>query len=168
MINPNPNSLKDILKFTNQEDIIHPPVTKSEPNITKDIDLSSSFDLQGTIDVPNNVDEVRNIGIKDTLNSSPTIYSPINSPSINSDYSSKGFLSNIKNKNNMHWYKVFGISIMRFVLCIIVGKLAWDCNKNNSIFIRILITLMAVTFSEIYIIYYAIYHTYLGNTCPLI
>jgi hypothetical protein len=43
--------------------------------------------------------------------------------------------------------------------------IAWDCNKNSNIFMRILCTVIAALFSCIYIIYYLIYRIFMGNKC---
>lgn len=71
-------------------------------------------------------------------------------------------------KNGFHWLKVFFVSILKLILVLIVGKLAWECNKSQTLLLRVFYTSFAVMFSELYIIYYAVYRTYLGNTCPIV
>ncbi len=70
-------------------------------------------------------------------------------------------------KSNIHWLKVFFISFLKLILFYIVGKLSWECNQKNNIFLRLIFTFFSIIFSEIYIIYYAIYRTFMGNTCPV-
>lgn len=44
--------------------------------------------------------------------------------------------------------------------------LAWNCNKNSkSLFYKILIVLIAVIFSDIYILFYIVYRLILKNNC---
>jgi hypothetical protein len=66
-------------------------------------------------------------------------------------------------KNN--WVKVFIISVLKLILFLIAGKLSWQCNYDCGLLVKIVMTSISVLFSEIYIIYYAIYHITLGNIC---
>lgn len=70
-----------------------------------------------------------------------------------------------KKKTNWHWIQVIFIIIGKIVLGIIAGYLSWNCNQSLNILLRILITMTSITFSEIYIFYYAIYRLYLKNDC---
>lgn len=57
------------------------------------------------------------------------------------------------------------ITACRGIVSIIAVMLAWDCNQFESVGLRILVSLLAFIFAEIYILYYAIYHTIFGVTC---
>lgn len=66
-----------------------------------------------------------------------------------------------------HWLKIVFTILLKLILSLIVINLSWKCNKNSNIILRIIYTLIALSFSEIYIFYYAIYRLYLGNSCPI-
>jgi hypothetical protein len=55
--------------------------------------------------------------------------------------------------------------ILRVILMILVGVIAWRCNIQESLIIRILITLFASIFCELYLVFYTIYRVILGNSC---
>ena len=63
--------------------------------------------------------------------------------------------------------KLYAIVTIKVVLSIIALGLTWDCNKNNNVFLKIIFAFMAIVFSEIYILYYAIYRICMGNKCPV-
>lgn len=69
-------------------------------------------------------------------------------------------------KNYGHWTMLSSVCILKIILSSIAGYLVWDCNSNSHIIIKVLLTLIAILFSEIYIIYYAIYRIFMGNKCP--
>ena len=69
------------------------------------------------------------------------------------------------NPEKMHWIKVYTTITIKLVLSLIAVYLAWDCNKNSSIVLRIIVSIIALVFSEIYILYYAIYRVFMGNKC---
>ena len=48
---------------------------------------------------------------------------------------------------------------------IVAGMLAWRCNKNESKYMRILITVLAAMFSTFYILFYLIYRVLLKHPC---
>ena len=48
---------------------------------------------------------------------------------------------------------------------VIAGMLAWRCNKKESNFMRILITVLAAMFSTFYILFYLIYRVLLKHPC---
>ena len=76
--------------------------------------------------------------------------------------------SNINNERDVkHWLKVCVTVILKILLSLIVIHLSWKCNHNSNIILRILYVLISLSFSEIYIFYYAFYRLYLGNTCPI-
>ena len=58
--------------------------------------------------------------------------------------------------------------MLKLILVLIVGKLSWECNKSETLLLRVFYTSIAVMFSELYIIYYAIYRTYAGNKCSIV
>jgi len=55
--------------------------------------------------------------------------------------------------------------IISTISSIAAGMLAWNCNIREHGFIRIVNTLIAVMFNEIYILYYVIYRVLLKNKC---
>ena len=110
----------------------------------------------------------------DTVTQDPT-FSPPSSSEIqtisqnsSNDYSIESPTYVEPTKKGFHWLKVFFVSILKLVLVLIVGKLAWECNKSQTFILRVMYTTIACMFSELYIIYYAIYRTYLGNSCPIV
>ena len=53
----------------------------------------------------------------------------------------------------------------KFELSLIAAKLAWTCAQNLGFGIRLFNTFIASVFSELYIIYYAVYRVFMGNKC---
>ena len=74
---------------------------------------------------------------------------------------------NNSTKSSWHWLQVTSVCAIKLILSIIAGYLSWKCSVKDNIFIRILITIFAVLFSEIYILYFSIYRVYMGNKCPI-
>jgi hypothetical protein len=71
-----------------------------------------------------------------------------------------------KDKKNMwHWVQVSSACVIKIILSIIAASLVWKCNSDENIIFRIVLTILAIMFSEIYILYYAIYRVYMGNKC---
>ena len=70
-------------------------------------------------------------------------------------------------KDNWHWFQVYTACTIKLLLSIIAGTLVWQCNSKEHLLVKIIFTILAVMFSEIYILYYAIYRTYMGNKCPV-
>lgn len=70
-------------------------------------------------------------------------------------------------KSTWHWFQVSSVCIIKLTIFLIAIYLSWNCNKNESMLVRILISTIAGIFSEFYIIYYSIYRIYLGNKCPI-
>lgn len=68
-------------------------------------------------------------------------------------------------KSKYHWIKVALICIIKLVISLIALKLSWACNAQENIFIRIILGFITFMFSEIYIVYYAVYRTFMGNKC---
>ena len=56
-------------------------------------------------------------------------------------------------------------TIIQVVILIVAGWLAWDCNKNETPGTRVIITLLAVIFSGLYLLYYLVYRVLMGVTC---
>ena len=48
---------------------------------------------------------------------------------------------------------------------IVAGILAWRCNRNENMILRVLITFVAVMFSTIYLLFYLIYRVILKHPC---
>ena len=76
---------------------------------------------------------------------------------------------NSKSQNNTksvkHWIKVAILSLLKLMTIMIAFYLAWECNKKSMIILRILNTLIALMFSDIYIIYYLIHRKIYGIKC---
>ena len=68
-----------------------------------------------------------------------------------------------KRKNNV--LKINIIIVLKIALMTLVAYLAWDCNKNTNIFLRIIYTLLAFVFSIFYLLYYTFYRLILKNKC---
>ena len=75
--------------------------------------------------------------------------------------------TNNTSKSSWHWFQVTVVCAIKLIISIIAGYLSWKCSAKDNIFIRVLITIFAVLFSEIYILYYSIYRVYMGNKCPI-
>ena len=73
----------------------------------------------------------------------------------------------IKNTNKWHKSQLTIACIIKFILTLIAGYLCWNCNSSVNIFLRILFTAVSAIFSEIYILYYAVYRVYMGNACNI-
>jgi hypothetical protein len=57
------------------------------------------------------------------------------------------------------------ICIIKVILAGIAVSLALHCNQMASITMRVSSVIISILMSEIYIIYYAVYHLFLGNQC---
>ena len=72
-----------------------------------------------------------------------------------------------KKNSKFNWTLVGLIILFHLIISCIAAYLCWDCNKNVSLFLRLIVTAFSWMNSEIYIIYYAIYRIFMGNTCPI-
>jgi len=70
-----------------------------------------------------------------------------------------------RENDDIHWIKLYATGIIRIILSVIAIYLSWDCNKNSGIFMKIILAIVAFLFSEIYILYYAVYRVFMGNNC---
>ena len=70
-------------------------------------------------------------------------------------------------KNFWHRVQIVAACVIKFILSIIAASLVWKCNSKENILFRIILTILAIMFSEIYILYYAIYRVYMGNKCSV-
>lgn len=57
------------------------------------------------------------------------------------------------------------VCFIKIIITIIAFYLCWECNQMSNIFFRIVVTGFSTIFSEIYIIYYALYHVFMGVKC---
>uniref|UniRef100_A0A6C0JG17 Uncharacterized protein n=1 Tax=viral metagenome TaxID=1070528 RepID=A0A6C0JG17_9ZZZZ len=73
---------------------------------------------------------------------------------------------NVK-KNWSHWLQVTTLCIIKFLITAIAAWLFWECNAKSNLILRVLMLGIVISFPEFYILYYAIYRTYLGNKCPI-
>jgi len=69
---------------------------------------------------------------------------------------------NMEKENEM--IKMF-MFVVRVIMGMICGYLAWECNQMDGIIFRLLVTGVAVMFPEVYGIYYAVYHVFMGVKC---
>ena len=72
-----------------------------------------------------------------------------------------------KQKNFWHWIQLATACVIKVVLMIIAFYLSWKCSNNINVLLRLLFAGISATFSEIYIIYYAVYRVFMGNSCPI-
>ena len=70
-----------------------------------------------------------------------------------------------ENKGTIHWTQFYTVCILHLILTIIAAKLAWSCNINLNIILRLFNTFISALFSELYILYFAVYRIFLGNSC---
>jgi hypothetical protein len=77
----------------------------------------------------------------------------------------KSFFARIKYYYDTYPVKTMIITLCRIVISFIAAMLAWNCNEFSGSILRILITFIAFIFAEVYILYYAIYHTIAGIAC---
>jgi hypothetical protein len=70
-------------------------------------------------------------------------------------------------KKTWHWAQVSLVCILKILVSLIAASLAWGCNSSQNIILRFLITIIAILFSEFYVIYYAFYRVFMGNNCPI-
>jgi hypothetical protein len=59
----------------------------------------------------------------------------------------------------------YAVCIIRIILCGIGILLALHCNQYSSPVVKVLAVVFAACLSEVYILYYAIYHFFLGYAC---
>jgi len=64
-----------------------------------------------------------------------------------------------------HWVQVYTAITIKIILSLISLSMAWDCNKISGIIMQIIMSIIAFVFSEIYILYYAVYRVFMGNKC---
>ena len=74
-------------------------------------------------------------------------------------------LPDFDSKPLSYWIKLSIIIMLKIVLICIVGYLSWNCNQNMNLLLRTLVFNISIIFSEVYMIYYAIYRTLMGNRC---
>tara|TARA_B100000925_G_scaffold176475_1_gene133037 strand:- start:222 stop:497 length:276 start_codon:yes stop_codon:yes gene_type:complete len=68
-------------------------------------------------------------------------------------------------RDTLHWVQFYTVCILHIILSLIAAKLAWTCAQNLGFGIRLFNTFIASVFSELYIIYYAVYRVFMGNKC---
>lgn len=68
-------------------------------------------------------------------------------------------------KNITHWIQVTTLCVIKILISLIAMVLAWNCNAKENLLFRVVLTLISGFFGEFYILYYAIYRTFLGNKC---
>ena len=99
-----------------------------------------------------------------------------NSPSLQSVNQQTNIYRNISQENIFglpdfdskplsYWIKLSFIIMLKIILACIVGYLSWNCNKNMNLLLRTLVFFISVIFSELYMIYYAIFRSLMGNRC---
>lgn len=98
-------------------------------------------------------------------NDSYTPISHIPRPRLRESHDFLSYIPNFNSKSTYHWIKVAVWITLKLILAIIVADLSWNCNKDVNILLRIIITILAILFSEIYILYYAIYRKLIGSKC---
>lgn len=74
-------------------------------------------------------------------------------------------LPDFDSKPLSYWIKLSFIIMLKIVLACIVGYLSWNCNKNTNIVLRGLVFIVSIIFSEVYMIYYAIFRSLMGYRC---
>lgn len=74
-------------------------------------------------------------------------------------------LPDFDSKPLSYWIKLSFIIMLKITLACIVGYLSWNCNKNMNLILRTLVFIISVIFSEVYMIYYAIFRSLMGNKC---
>tara|TARA_B110000046_G_C12842004_1_gene334028 strand:+ start:256 stop:591 length:336 start_codon:yes stop_codon:yes gene_type:complete len=57
------------------------------------------------------------------------------------------------------------LGILNVILSIICAYLAWKCNKDTGVVLKVFITIFAAIFSGFYILFYFIYRVILGVSC---
>lgn len=55
--------------------------------------------------------------------------------------------------------------LFKIVLGVFAWILSWNCNQMVPMVGRILISFVSAVFSEIYIVYYSVWYTMMGNKC---
>ena len=78
-------------------------------------------------------------------------------------------IKNSQTQNNTkpvkHWIKLILFCLLKITTIFIAVHLAWECSKKNMILLRIFNTLIALIFSDLYIIYYFIHRKMYGIKC---
>jgi hypothetical protein len=74
-------------------------------------------------------------------------------------------IEHFEDKGTFHWIKFYLICVLQVVLTLIAGKLSWECSANVRLATRTFYTVISGIFSELYIVYYAIYRVFMGNKC---
>ena len=75
-------------------------------------------------------------------------------------------LPEAKTKSKWHWAQITILFILKIAISIIAFKLSWGCNQNASnYFLKVIYTFISTLFSEIYIIYYAVWRIFFEKSC---
>ena len=72
-----------------------------------------------------------------------------------------------ENEEKLNKIKLYVVIVIKVILSIISFGLTWDCSKNSNVFLKLIYGIIAIIFSEFYILYYAIYRICMGNKCPV-
>lgn len=67
-----------------------------------------------------------------------------------------------KTKTN---HKRLLLGLLNVVLAGIAGYLAWNCNSEQHVALKILYTIIAAVFSGLYVLYYFVYHILIRSSC---
>jgi hypothetical protein len=127
-------------------------IVKHHENMDMDMDINKNNDTD-------NFTASTTVPIGDII---PTQYMNLRIPSI-TDINS--FFSRIKYYYETYPVKMSIITVCRAIISLIAATLAWNCNEFNGSMMRIFVTFVAFVFAEIYIVYYAIYHSIIGVAC---
>ena len=59
------------------------------------------------------------------------------------------YIQESNSKSNWHWIQVTMVCAIKLILSIIAGYLSWGCSAGDNIFIRIIITIFSILFSDL-------------------
>jgi uncharacterized membrane protein YhaH (DUF805 family) len=76
-----------------------------------------------------------------------------------------GLIDRLKYYYTTYPFFTIVVFILHIVVCIIAVMLAMECNQYESAATQVIVAIVAFLFGEIYIIYYAMYHIFIGVRC---
>ena len=73
--------------------------------------------------------------------------------------------SSKKEKKTGRSLKTYLLAFLNLILAGIAGYLCWNCNAEHPTWLRVIVTILAVIFSGIYVLFYLVYRIIIGVPC---
>jgi len=67
--------------------------------------------------------------------------------------------------NNPHRSQLTVLCSLKLIISVLALVLVWRCNQHEFILVRLFNTIVCTLFSEVYMVYYGLWHVAMGNKC---